>query len=459
EEEDAAEYGPGGYHPVHPGDVFHHGRYVVLRKLGWGHFSTVWLALDRHLGDRPVALKIVKSSKHYTESALDEIELLQRVVDANPNSPYRATVVSLLSTFSHTGPNGTHVCMSFEILGPNLLTLIRHHHRGIPVDIVKRIVKQILGALAYLHEECGIIHTDLKPENVLICAGHHLESVGRALRQVGGPRARRRRSGRHAACRRCRAAARHVQSLLDRELGLPASLDLFDPFHRFRFSRARPPRPGAAARLVAEGVAVAADDDVLHAAPAAATASSVATSPARRHRRKPKPEPPARINVKLADLGNACWINQHFTSDIQTRQYRSPEAILGAYYNQKVDIWSLACMAFELLTGEYLFDPQPGAAYDKNDDHVAQIIELLGVFPDYIMWSGKYSDDIFTRRGNLKRIHTLRFWKLEDILRQKYDFSRQAAAEVADFLLPMLALDPKERASAREMLSHPWLAD
>ncbi|RKO95061.1 kinase-like protein, partial [Caulochytrium protostelioides] len=154
------------YHPVHPGDVFHHGRYVVLRKLGWGHFSTVWLALDRHLGDRPVALKIVKSSKHYTESALDEIELLQRVVDANPNSPYRATVVSLLSTFSHTGPNGTHVCMSFEILGPNLLTLIRHHHRGIPVDIVKRIVKQILGALAYLHEECGIIHTDLKPENV-----------------------------------------------------------------------------------------------------------------------------------------------------------------------------------------------------------------------------------------------------------------------------------------------------
>ena len=40
------DYKRGGYHHITVGDVFHEGRYVTLRKLGWGHFSTVWLARD-----------------------------------------------------------------------------------------------------------------------------------------------------------------------------------------------------------------------------------------------------------------------------------------------------------------------------------------------------------------------------------------------------------------------------
>lgn len=46
DEEDWEDYVKGGYHPVHIGDTFSDGRYVVVRKLGWGHFSTVWLAKD-----------------------------------------------------------------------------------------------------------------------------------------------------------------------------------------------------------------------------------------------------------------------------------------------------------------------------------------------------------------------------------------------------------------------------
>ena len=39
------EYRPGGHHPVHLGDLFSQ-RYKVLRKLGYGAYSTVWLARD-----------------------------------------------------------------------------------------------------------------------------------------------------------------------------------------------------------------------------------------------------------------------------------------------------------------------------------------------------------------------------------------------------------------------------
>jgi len=50
------------------------------------------------------------------------------------------------------------------------------------------------------------------------------------------------------------------------------------------------------------------------------------------------------ISVKIADLGNACWVSHHFTNDIQTRQYRSPEVILGAKWGASTDIWSMAAM-------------------------------------------------------------------------------------------------------------------
>lgn len=171
DEEDSEDYCKGGYHPVAVGEEYKDGKYTVVRKLGWGHFSTVWLSKDNHTG-KHVALKVVRSAAHYTETAIDEIKLLNKIVAAKPNHPGRKHVVSLLDSFEHKGPNGTHVCMVFEVLGENLLGLIkRWNHRGIPMPLVKQITKQVLLGLDYLHRECGIIHTDLKPENVLIEIG------------------------------------------------------------------------------------------------------------------------------------------------------------------------------------------------------------------------------------------------------------------------------------------------
>lgn len=171
DEEDSEDYCKGGYHPVTVGESYNNGKYIVVRKLGWGHFSTVWLSRDTTNG-KHVALKVVRSAAHYTETAIDEIKLLNKIVQANPEHPGRKHVVSLLDSFEHKGPNGVHVCMVFEVLGENLLGLIkRWNHRGIPMELVKQITKQVLLGLDYLHRDCGIIHTDLKPENVLIEIG------------------------------------------------------------------------------------------------------------------------------------------------------------------------------------------------------------------------------------------------------------------------------------------------
>jgi serine/threonine-protein kinase SRPK3 len=75
EDEGMEDYKVGGYHPVHVGEVYLH-RYLIMQKLGWGHFSTVWLAKDLKYNTF-VAIKIQKSANHSLEAAYDEVEILQ----------------------------------------------------------------------------------------------------------------------------------------------------------------------------------------------------------------------------------------------------------------------------------------------------------------------------------------------------------------------------------------------
>ncbi|KAG9021975.1 serine/threonine protein kinase, CMGC group [Serendipita sp. 407] len=167
-----------------------------------------------------------------------------------------------------------------------------------------------------------------------------------------------------------------------------------------------------------------------------------------------------RITVKIADLGNATWTDHHFTDDIQTRQYRCPEVILGAPWGTTADIWSSACLFFELMTGgDYLFDPASGARYSKDDDHIAQIIELMGEFPKSVAFAGKYSGEFFNRKGELRHIHKLRFWPMEDVLHDKYLLSKEESRMLASFLNSMLHLHPQQRASADQMLKHPLISE
>jgi len=159
----------------------------------------------------------------------------------------------------------------------------------------------------------------------------------------------------------------------------------------------------------------------------------------------------------VVDLGNACWVNHHFSTEIQTRQYRSPEVILGVNYDTSADMWSNACMIFELVTGDFLFEPRKGESYSKSDDHLAQIMELLGKMPKKMASSGKYSKKYFNSQGNLRRIKGLQFWPLKCVLMEKYKIKEEEAVAFADFLSPMLSYYPDKRATAQEMLNHPWL--
>lgn len=172
-------------------------------------------------------------------------------------------------------------------------------------------------------------------------------------------------------------------------------------------------------------------------------------------RRGPKLDENAHLTI--CDMGNGCWTHHHFTSQIQTRQYRSPETIIGVPYGPSADIWSLGCMVFELLTGDFVFEPKKGYNYGKDDDHLAQMIELLGPFPKNMALSGKNSQRYFDRSGHLRRIRGLNYWPLERVLNEKYKFRKEEAEPLADFIRQTFIWDPEKRATAQELLNHPWL--
>ena len=163
------------------------------------------------------------------------------------------------------------------------------------------------------------------------------------------------------------------------------------------------------------------------------------------------------VQVKICDMGNGCWTYHHFTPEIQTRQYRSPEVIIGADYNTSADVWSFACTIFEMVTGDFLFEPRKGNNYDKDDDHLAQMMELLGRMPKNLAMSGKHSKKYFDSRGNLRRIKDLRYWPVKKVLTDKYLIREEEAQAFSDFLLPMLEWHHDRRATAQQMLDHPWL--
>ncbi|KAJ7071511.1 kinase-like domain-containing protein [Mycena amicta] len=574
-EEHPAEYNTGGYLPVKLSDTFKAGRYCVVRKLGWGHFSTVWLVRDSHL-KRHSALKVVKSAGRYAETARDEIQLLSRVAAASPLHPGRQHVVSFMDSFSHEGPESTqHICIVFEPLGENLLALIeRHRRKGVPRALVKIIAKQVLLGLEYLHEACDLVHTDIKPENILISIPDVEEYICTELvhspsptsRRVGVPPPKSRPSVSIPHAHRSR---RQVQIFDSQPLGSPGSrsgglgshsgpnsyVSPVQMFHMAKYgvnglsssapkvasalstsapraslptsskstpataasshanSPTSPPSTSSSSSSVSSTPFTAADSVStpptslsnsfgsamlsahmhIHAPPPSPSADTntarvplplspssatsltpTAASPPLSsppsdfplpHLQtpalalpKPRPSAPPQISIKIADLGNATPSKKHFTEDIQTRQYRSPEAIIGRKdWGPRADIWSVACLVFELLTAEFLFDPQGQAEFTKDDDHMAQIIELLGDFALDVKIGGKYSHELFDSTGSLRYIKTLKPWPLKRVMTEKYLWKEADATVVCAFLEPMLAIDPRNRADAKDMLDHRWL--
>lgn len=258
-----------------------------------------------------MALKIQKSAAQFAEAALHEIEVLSAIANGDPsNSKY---VVRLVDHFKHAGPNGQHLCMVLEFLGDSLLGLIRYNrYEGLRLNKVRELCKCILTGLDYMHRELGIIHSDLKPENILL-----VSTIDPTKDPI--------RSG--------------LTPVLEKPEGNPNGGVTTSTIEKKLKRRARRVVAKISERRASMGGA----------------AKSVRNLDG------------IDMRCKVVDFGNACWADKPFSEEIQTRQYRAPEVVLQAGYSFPVDMWSFACTAFELATGDMLFCPKGGQGFSEDE--------------------------------------------------------------------------------------------
>lgn len=162
--ENPNEYEPGGYHPVLLDDrLGPDGRYRVVHKLGFGGFGTVWLCQEsrnRRKIWRVVKILAAKASKEDCAD-LKMIELFKAV----DYQTMRKNGVSVpLDSFWIDGPNGRHLALVMEFLGPDLTRLFNAY--GHCSGLMRDICFQLLEAMQFIHS-LGICHGDFRPQNIL----------------------------------------------------------------------------------------------------------------------------------------------------------------------------------------------------------------------------------------------------------------------------------------------------
>ncbi|KAK0465940.1 kinase-like domain-containing protein [Desarmillaria tabescens] len=350
-------------HPAKEGDILRQ-RYPLIRRLGerFGRRSTIWLSKDSKT-ENDVVIKITGSDSTDAGRYSQLEALFLEKVRHKSATIEQSHVIHMLEHFPISSIHGTHGSLVLERLGPSVAQVMNWAHPNkLPVRVCRQIIKQVLVGLDFLHRECGIVHTDLKLDNLLL-----------RLAETQGT-----------------------------------------------------PDPG----------------NVEHSTEIDFSRVSLGSAA-----------------VVITDLGVASNIEEPFNGVIQPYALRAPEVYLGIPYGPPADIWSLGCLAFELVTYCWLFNPTETSKWSRDDDILEQMVSLNGLelFPVDVLARGKYSDRFFDKTGKLHG-YNVGACSIRGLLDSRCSLQPEDEPDAfADLLSRMLRLRPEDRESASELLIHPWL--
>jgi dual specificity tyrosine-phosphorylation-regulated kinase 2/3/4 len=156
----------------------------------------------------------------------------------------------------------------------------------------------------------------------------------------------------------------------------------------------------------------------------------------------------SRGSVKLIDFGSGCFDGNQRYQYIQSRFYRAPEVVLGLWYGPPMDIWSLALILIEMMTGKPMFPA------DDEIDLLGMIVEVFGPPPARVVAGSRRKNEFFDSHMNLV--------KTKGVIRRPFSVSlsrviRSNDPLLIDFLTKCLKWDSEVRLTALQALEHPWL--
>ena len=418
--EDFEAYVPGGFHPAFIGESFRNGRYTIVHKLGFGGYSTIWLARDQQ-HQRYVSLKILAASETGKTTEGSVLRLLQ---DGDPTHVGKKFVPPFLDEFSFQGPNGQHQCLVGLPFGHSVSKVKEDSVDFMfPADAAKSIAAQLIMGLSYLHAS-GICH-----------GGQHIDFS--LVFFFFFPY--------NQSLTKCHCLDLHMRNFLLRIPSLD-SMTTADLYQRYgepsevpvRRMDKRPPEPHAPAHAIFPMRTSLAADKISD------------------------PE------IVISDYGTSFIPSRTTLPKLYTPAlYAPPEYFFGDPITPAADIWTLGVNLYEVLGERPLFET---FAWDR-DDIIGEMVSTLGRLParwweswgkrgEFFEPNGEWASD-YSRIGTpvFRRLRQ-RLWDMgrgETPETCQWDVAGGEMKDLEDFLRSMMAFEPTERPSAEQLMESDYM--
>nr|QBK88661.1 MAG: dual-specificity protein kinase [Mimivirus LCMiAC01] len=382
------------------------GKYIILYKLGGG-ISTVWLSYHIH-EKKYYAIKVLNKKKKDEDDddsedndEDDELGYLKKINKGK--CPYLNKFVRY---FEYHENGETYLCIVFDLMAGSLYDVMKtgKYKNGLPVDVVRRVTYQLLIAMDELNNKHKLLHTDIKPENILV---------------VG--------------------ISKRIQTVINKFESLNIH-PIWTKGTKWKKGTNAKKKWQTIANMV---ISTDFDVDNNESDKCAIDEKYIENN----------------ILTQLSDFGNCCELDDEIPYEIQTRYYMAPEVLLEYDLNIKCDMWSVGCVIYELLTGEMLFDPDKTRGFNRDRHHLYDIQTALGLIPENLIKKSKKRKLFFRNNGLLKGTYKIKYEPLYKKLAELNGNNNMNNTElllITDLMYKLFQYDSNDRPTPRECKNHEW---
>jgi serine/threonine-protein kinase SRPK3 len=388
------------------GDILNN--YNIIYELGRGSYSIVWLAYNI-TNNNFYALK-VQNPKEYKDG-FSEIKFVEKL----PKNPKLFN--NIVEHFTINKKNNKFLCSVWELHYGSIDSIMRKgkYEDGLPLDMIKKIMKQLLDSINILHRRFKVYHADIKTDNILLRGLNERDEyvIQQYLKESFFDKYT------VAKNKFWINKGKNISKIND--MKKEDKLNIRKQVHKEIVDKIL--KEMETKSLNKYGVNQKYIND---------------------------------LSISLADFGMHCEEHNFYESQFGTRYYQAPEIILMGECSFPVDIWAIGCTFYELLTGRILFDPTRDSKYSRNYYHLCLINNTCGDFPENFIKKTKYFNKYFTKDNKIIDFDKSSKNRLDTKLDEHIKLPSEDKKIIRELLIKMLTIDPNKRITIDQLVSHPF---